>query len=234
MGESRMREICMSGLDSDTWYLGIFNGSAEFITRHRNLSPGGPPPTDVVLRPGFPGLLVSQWTHLAASFDGTNTRLYVNGVEVGALHGLDALVYDPAAVPVTIGSDLDFNASASRFNGLVDEVAIYNRALTANEVADIYNADRLGKSVTQPYFTTPSPLPDASLSASYTQQLTTILGAAPVSFSLSAGAMPPGMTLSLAGLVSGTPSMAAIFDFTVRATDAAGEFTEQLYVLQVP
>jgi hypothetical protein len=64
----------------------------------------------------------------------------------GRTGGLGALVC-PAAVPVTICSDLDFNASASRFNGRVDEVAIYNRALTANEVFDIYDADRLGKIV---------------------------------------------------------------------------------------
>jgi hypothetical protein len=41
------------------------------------------------------------------------------------------------------------------------------------------------------------------------------------------------MTLSSSGVVSGTPSVQGIFDFTVRATDADGLFTEALYVLTV-
>jgi hypothetical protein len=228
--------VAGQGSSPQAWYLGVLNALPEFITRHKQVftpGQGGPPAIDIVLRLRFPRLLVGQWTHLGASFDGTNKRLYVNGAEVGAQGGLNALVYDPAALPVTIGSDSDFSASAFRFNGRVDEVAIYNRALTANEVADIYNADRLGKSVNRPYFTTPSQLPDAAVSASYTQQLTTILGTAPVSFSFSTGMLPPGMTLSATGLVSGISVLSGVFDFTVRATDAAGNFTDQLCVLRV-
>jgi hypothetical protein len=63
--------------------------------------------------------------------------------------------------------------------------------------------------------------------------LTTILGAPPVNFSLSEGRLPPGMNLSLAGVVSGTPSATGTFGFTARAEDAAGTFTEQLCVLHV-
>lgn len=76
-------------------------------------------------------------------------------------------------------------------------------------------------------------MPSVAQGANYTQQLTTILGAAPVTFSLLAGALPPGMSLSLAGMVSGTSNMPGIFDFTVLATDAAGMSTEQLCVLSV-
>jgi hypothetical protein len=53
------------------------------------------------------------------------------------------------------------------------------------------------------------------------------------SFSLSEGVLPPGMTFSSAGLISGVPSASGTFNFTVRATDAAGAFTEQLCVLRV-
>jgi hypothetical protein len=68
-------------------------------------------------------------------------------VEVASQGGQGALVYDAAAVPVTIGANFASNAPADNFNGRVDEVAIYNRALTADEVAGIYNADFLGKDV---------------------------------------------------------------------------------------
>lgn len=141
-------------------------------------------------------------------------------------------MYDAAPVPVTIGSDWASNASSDLFTGRIDEVALYNRALTADEVASIYNADSLGRNLLQPYFS-PSQLSDGVLGTKYVEQLTTILGAAPVSFSLSEGLLPPGMALSSAGAVSGTPSARGIFAFTVLATDATGVSTEQPCVLHV-
>jgi large repetitive protein len=64
--------------------------------------------------------------------------------------------------------------------------------------------------------------------------LTTMLGKPPVNFTLAAGSLPPGMTLSQAGNVSGIPGAPGLFDFTVRATDAVGMFTEHLFLLRVP
>jgi hypothetical protein len=211
-----------SANNNDTWYLGLFNGRPRFWSHG-----------DVLLE-GPSTIPLNQWTHLAVSFDGTTKRLYVNGLQVASQTGLGALVYDPApTVPVTIGADWASNGPAELFTGRVDEVAIYNRALTANEIADLYNADFVGKNIAAPYFTLPSPLPEVAIRADYTQQLTTTLGTAPISFSLSAGALPPGITVSPAGVISGTPTVPGTFDFTMRATDAAGRFTEQLYVLRV-
>jgi hypothetical protein len=119
------------------------------------------------------------------------------------------------------------------YSGLIDEPTIYNRALRVDEVFSIYNVDFLGKDFTAPYFTSSSKLPDVVLGASYTNQLTTILGTQPIIFSVSAGALPPGMALSSAGLVSGNPGAGGTFDFTVLATDAAGKSREHLCVLRV-
>jgi Concanavalin A-like lectin/glucanases superfamily/Divergent InlB B-repeat domain/Putative Ig domain len=210
-----------SATENDTWALALSNGIPQFFSHGTDPLPG---PSTIPL---------NQWTHLAISFDGTFKRLYVNGAEVASKGGLGALVYDATPIPVTIGSDWAANKSNSRFNGLIDEVAIYNRALTSNEIADIYNADFVGKNITQPYFTTPSQLPKVALGANFAQQLTTILGTPPISFSLSAGTIPPSMTLSSTGLVSGTASVAGVVDFTVKATDSAGTSNEQLFVLRV-
>ena len=191
---------------------------------------------------------LNDWSHLAITFDGLESlRLYVNGALVSRATGspatftLGPLKYDPAPVPVTIGADWkrtlepdwESHVISSPFHGRIDEVALYNRALTADEILSIWNADFMGKDLSRPYFTSPAQLPDVALGAIYMQQLTAILGTAPISFSLSAGVLPPGMTLSSAGLVSGVPSASGTFGFTIRATDAAGAFTEQLCVLQV-
>ena len=122
----------------DTWYLGVTSGIPQFFSHGSNL----------VAAPS--AIPMNQWTHLAITFDGTTKRLYVNGAQVASQGGLGGLVYDPAPVPVTIGADLTANAPSDFFTGLVDEVSLYNRALTINEVFDIYNADFIGKDVTRP------------------------------------------------------------------------------------
>jgi hypothetical protein len=206
--------------EDDTWYLGLSDGMPQFWSHGNRLLQG-------------PSLIPeNEWTHLAITFDGSSKRLYVNGAWVGSHDEFSALVYDAVPLPVTIGSDWANNVSSARFNGRIDEVAIYNRALTEYEIIDIYNAD-LGKDISRPYFTSSAHLLDAASGAIYTQQLTTVLGTSPVSFLLSAGALPPGMTLSSVGVVSGVPGAAGFFDFTVRATDAVGMSTEQLCVLGI-
>jgi|GEM_PF-3370324 len=215
-------------LRNHAWYLGLLS-EANVVSAGR---PHFRTSSDILRGPEIP---LNEWTHLAASFDGATKRLYVNGVLVASRAGLEALVYDPAAVPVTIGSDFASGPSSNalHFHGRIDEVGIYNRALTSNEIVEIYNADLAGRNFFQPYFTSPRQLPDAALGTSYTQQVTTILGIAPVSFSQGVGALPPGMTLSSTGVVTGVPSVLGTFDFTVLATDAVGVSAEQVCVLRV-
>jgi len=209
--------------DSDTWCLSLPFGSRPRFISHENH----------LLQSPF-GIPLNEWTHLAATFDGEKKRLYVNGAQAVASDGfLDTLVYDTAPVPVTIGSDWASNASSDVFIGRIDEVALYNRALTADEVASVFNADFLGRNFLAPYFTSPSQLPDGVLGTNYRQQLTTVLGAPPVSFSLSEDRLPLGMALSSAGVVSGVSGELGTFDFTVLATDAEALSAEQVFVLRV-
>ena len=74
-----------------------------------------------------------QWTHLVYTYNGTNGRLYVNG----ALNNTTALG-TPASVPSTAPLRIGADTSAAQyyFTGSMDEVKIYNRALSATEVCD--------------------------------------------------------------------------------------------------
>jgi hypothetical protein len=55
----------------------------------------------------------------------------------------------------------------------------------------------------------------------YSQNLSATCGTLPYSWSLSAGSLPPGLTLSTSGTISGVPSTPGTFPFTVEVTDAA-------------
>ena len=68
----------------------------------------------------------------------------------------------------------------------------------------------------------PAMLPDAQQGVSYSRSLTATGGVAPYTFEITAGALPAGLSLSPAGLVSGTPTATGVFNFTVTATSVAG------------
>ncbi|WP_051670000.1 putative Ig domain-containing protein [Bryobacter aggregatus] len=66
----------------------------------------------------------------------------------------------------------------------------------------------------------PETLSSAQVARAYAATLTTIGGTAPFTFVLSSGALPPGLTLSAAGQISGTPTAAGNFGFGIQVTDA--------------
>jgi uncharacterized repeat protein (TIGR01451 family) len=88
-----------------------------------------------------------QWYHVAATYDGSDFKLYVNGALEGTMPLAKTIVYDPA-IPWTIGSTASHIRTVGyprTFNGVIDEVEIFNRALTAQEVQAIHQAGPAGK-----------------------------------------------------------------------------------------
>ncbi len=81
----------------------------------------------------------NAWTHVAGAFDATRQewRLYINGREVPSTLGREAIVsavFD-SPEPVRLGTFVDQNGNyASRFGGRLDEVLLYARALTPDEI----------------------------------------------------------------------------------------------------
>ena len=71
-----------------------------------------------------------------------------------------------------------------------------------------------------PAITINGTLPGGAVGTPYSQTLTATGGTAPYQFTVSSGTLPDGVNLSTAGVVSGTPTLAGTFSFTVRATGA--------------
>jgi uncharacterized repeat protein (TIGR01451 family) len=77
----------------------------------------------------------------------------------------------------------------------------------------------------------PAALPPATVGVPYGQEFAGSGGTGPYAFAVTGGALPPGLTLSGAGLLAGTPSEAGTFSFTVTATDANGCTGSATYTL---
>ena len=68
----------------------------------------------------------------------------------------------------------------------------------------------------------PAALPGAVAGSPYNQALSASGGSGPYTFSLAGGALPTGLSLGSGGTISGTPTVAGTFSFTVRATGSGG------------
>jgi len=79
----------------------------------------------------------------------------------------------------------------------------------------------------------PPSLPGGVVGVLYSQSITATGGTAPYRFGLTAGALPRGLILTSAGLLSGTPATAGTFTFTIRGTDANGCFAERVYSINI-
>lgn len=77
----------------------------------------------------------------------------------------------------------------------------------------------------------PSALPAATINTSYSQAVTTSGGATPYTYTVSAGALPSGLSLSSAGVISGTPTNTSTSTFTLTSTDANGCSASRAYTL---
>jgi len=82
-----------------------------------------------------------------------------------------------------------------------------------------------------PTITTTSTLPGATVGVAYSQTLeANTHGGGAITWAIATGTLPAGLTLSNAGVISGTPTTAGQSNFTVRATNSAGNATRQLSI----
>ena len=84
---------------------------------------------------GTGALTVNTWAHLAATYDGATMRLYVNGVQVASRAQTGAIA--TSTNPLQIGGDSIYG---QYFAGRIDEVRVYNRALTVTEIQTDMNS----------------------------------------------------------------------------------------------
>jgi hypothetical protein len=74
-------------------------------------------------------LPLNTWTHLALTYNGSTLRLYVNGVQAGSQTVSGSIT--SSTQPLRIGGN---SVWGEYFSGLIDEVRIYNRALSGTEI----------------------------------------------------------------------------------------------------
>ncbi len=125
LGRRVVDKITAGGADG--YLLDIWPGNVRFIVGNKGVNGSTP-------------LSTGTWTHIAATYDGSQMRVYVNGVLDGFLG--TSIAIPTNNLPLRIGADQN---GSNLFNGLIDEVEIFSRALSAAEILSIYSAGSDGK-----------------------------------------------------------------------------------------
>ncbi len=83
------------------------------------------------------GQPIQQWVQICGTYDGQKTKLFYDGRLVAEAPSSGNLLYDASSL--VIGRDLFYGQS---FDGKIDDIRVYNRALSAAEVTALYDAEK--------------------------------------------------------------------------------------------
>ncbi|UYV16554.1 putative Ig domain-containing protein [Porphyrobacter sp. ULC335] len=112
---------------------------------------------------------------------------------------------------------LDYSHNGSTGIGSVDVFELSDGSLAGS--GDVRFTITITPSAS-PLTVTPGSLPTLTAGTPFSQTLTTTGGTGPYSYSLQSGVLPPGVSLSPSGVLSGSPTQRGAYSFSVRATDS--------------
>ncbi|WP_416356551.1 putative Ig domain-containing protein [Aureimonas phyllosphaerae] len=187
------------------------DGNGNTGSRGYSISVGAP---SITLAPGtLPGSTAGLPYSQSLSASGGSAP-YTFAVTAGALPaGLTLDSSGTLSGTATVPGTSNFNVTATDANGSSGS-AIYTVTVAAPTVT-----------------VAPAALPDATVGQAYSQTVTASGGSAPYTFTVTAGALPSGLTLSSSGVLAGTATAAGSLTFTVTTTDANGFTGVRTYTL---
>jgi len=114
-----------------------------------------------------PTLVEGTWYHIAGTYDGQQMVLYVNGASVGTIQTSGTINVTPD--PVCVGNIVNAAGAVSDeyWAGIIDEVRIWDRALSADEVAMNMELGQEQMVGTMPYAMRPDPADGKMLEATW-------------------------------------------------------------------
>lgn len=79
-------------------------------------------------------LPAGEWNHVVMTYTANTAKVYINGNLINTHNA--PYILNVSTSPLTVGAD---GAGLWRYSGLIDEVALWNRTLSAQDVTDLYN-----------------------------------------------------------------------------------------------
>ncbi|MEI6208836.1 MAG: putative Ig domain-containing protein, partial [Desulfuromonadales bacterium] len=134
----------------------------------------------------------------------------------------------------TLPSGLALNPELATISGTPTTAGNYTFAVGVTDKLGAYAEREFSIEVTIPFVVTSAPLPRGTIGTAYSSSLTASGGKTPYSYSVTSGSLPSGLTLTAAtGSISGKPTTAGTYTFTVQVADASSRTTSQSFTILV-
>lgn len=191
----------------------------------------------------FMGLMtLSGWTKNASAADYQYSTTVMAGQTVVSYDIANQITANGVTSPThQVSSSIIFGVYMTI--DLVAGIVTYQAANNSKSGIDhVTLQDNLGNTYTLTFYVlstasslsiTTNQLNIPELGKSYSQQITTVGGTGPYTYSVATGALPAGLSLSPSGLISGTPTAVGSSIFSIAVTDNAGVTLSKNYTLNV-
>lgn len=149
---------------------------------------------------------------------GTPGQIYNQALQAtgGSANG-----YNWTLISGTLPAGLTLTAASGVISGVPTAAGASNFTVQVADSAGSFASKALSIAIETSLSITTESLPNAATTALYNQTISAAGGMPPLQWSVIAGALPPGVTLSpAAGTITGTPTAAGTYAFTLRVQDA--------------
>lgn len=177
------------------------------------------------------GITSGQWSHVAGVYDGQSVTLYVNGQRVAASNAISGTIETSPGSDLGIGVD---PYTTRHYTGLIDETALLVRALSSDEIQEIYAAGSAGKCAVfdpsaPPLLAVPVDLtftggPSGKLVSFTASAWDSVDGPIPATCSPSTGSMFPLGTTPVSCTATDSRQLSSTATFNVTVVQMMGNF----------
>lgn len=84
-------------------------------------------------------LLISEWIHVVYTHDNDSAKLFIDGVKVNSVYASGGLTTN--SLPMWFGARPNAGGNSSFLQGSLDDIGIWNRALTQSEITSLYQSE---------------------------------------------------------------------------------------------
>ena len=194
------------------WFVNTTSGYSDYLI-------GGPSPQ-------------GQWIQIVGTYDGTDVKLYVNGLLQFSTPHSGTFSTDFTGLTIGASHNDGSHAPIEAFNGKVDEVNIFAQALTAQEVLQVYQATG-GTVDAPPSVTLTAPSAGASLQRTFTAAASASDDVAVAGVQFNVDGLPAGAedtTAPYSASIDTTLYAEGQHTLTALARDSSGNLTSSAVV----